>query len=155
MRIIVDTREKKNIFLFKSYADVEIIIKGIPTGDYMVEGLAQKVVIDRKASVGELYLNLGSQFVRFKKELDRMRDIEFAYFLCCFPYSYLDTFPENSGIPKSKWKKLVMGGSFLRKKIKDIEEEYPNIKFIFCNNHIEGESIAYQILKEHTGGQET
>lgn len=154
MKIIIDTKEKKNIFLFKSYADVETSFKGLPTGDYLVEGFAQKVVIDRKASSGELYLNLGSQFDRFKRELDRMREIEFAYFLCCFPYSYLDTFPENSGIPKSKWKRLVMGGSFLRKKIKDIEEEYPNIKFIFCKDTIEGESIAYQILKEHTSGKE-
>ena len=152
MKIIVDTREQEEHFYFKSYADVETINRCMRTADYTVEGWEHIVVVDRKSSSNELQKNLGMDSKRFNKELERMKDITYCYFVCCFPYSHLEEFPINSGIPKSRWKYLKVGGAYLRKRVKEIEEEYPNIKFIFCNNLSEGENITYQILKEHTSG---
>lgn len=151
MKIIIDTREKEDIFYFKSYANVETINRCMRTADYSVDGYEHIVVIDRKKTLNELYTNLVADSKRFNKEVERMKDITYSYFVCCFPYSQLESFPINSGIPKFRWKYLKASGAYLRKRIKEIEEEYPNIKFIFCNNHFEGESITYQILKEHTG----
>lgn len=151
MKIICDTRENTGAFLFRAYADVEVINRKLDTADYSLEGFENIVVIDRKKTPAELCTNLGADSARFNRELDRMRSIEFSYFVCEFPYSYLEIFPKNSGIPKYRWKKLKITGAYLRKRIKEIEEEYPNIKFIFCNSSEEAEDITYQILKEYNG----
>lgn len=148
MDIIVDTREQKP-FLFKSYADVNITIGTVRTGDYIISGMDNLVTVDRKATPAELSINLGSKLDRFTRELERMRSIKFCYFVCAFPYSYLETFPVNSNIPKGRWKKLKITGKYLIKKIKEIEEEYENVKFIFCKNEFEAEHTTYLILKEH------
>lgn len=151
IEIYVDTREKEDTFLFKSYGDVRVIHEKVDVGDYTIKGKEHIVTIDRKRSPAELSMNLGSDRARFNRELERMQGIEFCYFICTFPYSRLEEFPVNSGIPKYKWKYLKMSGAYIRKSIKDIEEKYPNIKFIFCNSQEDGENIAYQILKEYSG----
>ena len=152
MEVIVDTREQKP-FLFKSYADVNVTINTVKTGDYTCLNYEFVVTVDRKATPAELSLNLGSKLDTFTRELERMRSIEFCYFVCAFPYSYLETFPVNSNIPKSKWKKLKITSKYLTKKVKEIEEEYKNVKFIFCRNEFEAEEVTYNILKEHTSGR--
>lgn len=152
MDIIVDTREQKP-FLFKSYADVNVTINTIKTGDYTCLNYESVVTVDRKATPAELSLNLGSKLETFTRELERMRSIQFCYFVCAFPYSYLETFPVNSNIPKSKWKRLKITGKYLTKKVKEIEEKYENVKFIFCRNEFEAEEVTYNILKEHTSGR--
>ena len=155
MKIICDTQEKKDLFLFKSYADVSLIHRKLDTGDYSIEGFENEITVDRKASTGELYGNLGNDYKRFKKELDRMGKITHSFFICAFPYSDLSIFPERSGIPNYRWKYLKMTGSFLRKKINDIQEEYPNIQFLFYNNKYEAENATYSILKEFMNGRQT
>ena len=154
LNIIIDTREQEVTFLFKSYPDVITTFKKLDTGDFTCVNCEHIVTIDRKSSSNELQKNLGMDSKRFNKELERMRSITYCYFVCCFPYSHLEEFPVNSGIPKNRWKYLKVKGPYLRRRVKEIEEEYPNIKFIFCNNLSEGENITYQILKEHTSGQE-
>ena len=153
MNVIIDTREKKNIFYFKSYADVNAVVGTLRTGDYSVESYEHIVTVDRKATSSELSINLGVKLDTFTRELERMRSIQFCYFVCTFPYSYLETFPVNSGIPKKRWKGLKITGKYLRSKVKQIEEDYPNVKFIFCNTQDEAEEMTYNILREHTGGR--
>lgn len=149
MKIIVDTREKKDIFLFRAYGDVEIINKKLDTGDYSLEGFETKITIDRKANSGELYINLGSGGARVKKELDRMALFDRAYFVCAFPESDLYSFPVNSGIPKYRWKYLKMAPAYMRKRVKEIQEEYKSIKFIFCDSAYDAERVSYELLKEY------
>lgn len=136
------------MFLFRSYGDVEVIHTKLDTGDYSIEGYEHLITIDRKATSGELYLNFGAGVGRFNDELARMALIPNSFFICSFPANDIITFPVNSGIPKSRWSKLRMRGPYLRKKIFEIEEKYPNIKFIFSSNWIEAEEKAYNILKE-------
>lgn len=153
MNVIIDTREKKNIFYFKSYADVDIISRKLDCGDYSVESYEHIVTVDRKATTNELSLNLGAESARFTRELERMRNITFCYFVCSFPYSYVESFPVNSNIPKKRWKGLRITSNYLKRRIKEIEEDYPNVKFIFCNTQGEAEETTYNILKEHTSGR--
>jgi hypothetical protein len=153
MEIIRDTREQKNYFTFKSYADVRIIEKKLDTGDYSSPSFENKVTVDRKNSAQELYINFGTDSKRFDAELERMKSIEFAYFVCSFPYSHLESFPVNSGIPSNRWHTLKIKGSYLRMRVKEIEEKYSNIKFIFCKNVFEAEEVTYRILKEHIDGR--
>jgi len=148
LNIIVDTREKKNFFLFKSYEDVETTRKPLKTGDYSLIGYENKITIDRKETTGELQLCFGGSWKRFRREIERMSAFEEAYILCSFPYDFLTMFPENSQIPKRRWKYLRTNGSFLKWRYKSIEEEFPNIKFIFSESNQEAENTAYNILRE-------
>lgn len=149
MDIIRDTREKKEFFTFASYGDINIVSKKLDTGDYSICGYEDKITVDRKRNAGELVINFGQQSVRFNKEFERMAQMERAYFVCSFPYSDLEIFPENSGIPKKRWKYLRINGKFLKRKIHEIEEQYENISFIFCDNAIAAEEVTYTIFKEY------
>ena len=149
LNIIVDTLEKKDLFLFKSYADVMVSKEYLKTGDYSIRGYTDSITIDRKASSGELYQNFGVDWKRFKAELERMRSYDLAYFVCSFSYDHLRSFPEDSGIPKSRWEHLICNAGFLRKTIHEIHEQYPNIEFLFFKNKYEAEEATYNLLKEY------
>jgi hypothetical protein len=149
INIIVDTLEKKDLFLFKSYGDVVVSKEHLKTGDYSIRGYTENITIDRKANAGELYINFGTDWKRFKAELERMREYDLAYFVCSFPYEHLRTFPENSGIPKARWPDLICNDKFLRKKIHEIHEQYTNIEFLFFKNKFEAEDATYNLLKEY------
>ena len=38
---------------------------------------------------------------------------------------------------------------FLKKRIREIEEEFPNIKFIFTYSNVEAEEYTYNLLKAY------
>jgi hypothetical protein len=149
INIIVDTLEKKDLFLFKSYADVVISKEHLKTGDYSIRGYTESITIDRKANAAELYSNFGKDWKRFAKELDRMVDYDLAYFVCAFPYEHLNIFPEKSGIPEEYWGELKLNGAFLRRKVKMIQERAPNIEFLFFNDKHEAEEATYNLLKDY------
>jgi hypothetical protein len=149
LNIIVDTREKKDFFKFLSYGDIKLEVKALKTGDYSLVGHEDKITIDRKRDCNELQMCLGQSWKRFYKELQRMSSFEEAYIVCAFPYENVETFPVNSGIPKGRWRFLKTGAKFLKKRIHDIEEEFPNIKFIFSYSTIEAEEISYNLLRTY------
>ena len=149
MIIIRDTREKKEYFTFSSFADVSVIQKKVDVGDYTIRGHENRITVDRKRNTGELQINFGQQSARFQKEFERMACMERAYFVCAFPYSDLDIFPVNSGIPKKTWKYLRVNGRFLKRKIHEIEEQYKNISFVFCDDAISAEQVTYKIFQEY------
>lgn len=147
--IIQDSREKKNYFTFSSYDDVTVIRKKLDTADYSLVDFEDKIGIDRKCSSGELQVCLGTQWKRFYKELQRLSTFDEAYIMCAFPYDYLHIFPEKSEIPKYKWKYIKTCGAAIRKMIHEIEEEFPNIKFIFCDSNLEAEHQTYTLLRNY------
>lgn len=91
----------------------------------------------------------GIQWARFRKELVRLSTFDEAYIMCTFPYEDLECYPINSGIPEKKWKYLKTTGKYLRKKIHETEEEFPNIKFIFTYSNSEAEEQTYNLLKTY------
>lgn len=149
IQIKVDSREKKNQFLFRSYQDVEVVHGCLKTGDYSLIGFEDKITIDRKATSGELQICFGKDWTRFKAELDRMSTFEEAYIMCTFPESDLAIFPRNSGIPTYRWRKLRASGKFLIKRCHDIEKQYPNVRIIFTESNIEAELYTYKILRNY------
>jgi len=149
IKIIQDTREKKDKFFFYSYSDVELVVTCLKTGDYSIVGYEDKITIDRKCSTQELQICFGQQWKRFHRELERMSSFDEAYIMCSFPYEHLLIFPNKSGIPFSKLKYIKMTGSFLRKRIYTIEEEFPNIKFLFNDTQEDAEHRTYEILRNY------
>lgn len=148
MQIIIDTREKKDLFLFKTFP-VETKVKKLDTGDYSIRGFENKITIDRKRDSNELQMCYGQKWRTFSDLLKRMEDFDEAYILCTFPYNHLEIFPRESNIPKSRWRRIKTSASFLRYRTKKIQEDFPNIKILFGNTHYESEEIAYNILKTY------
>lgn len=149
MTIILDTREKKDSFYFFSYPDVQTKTKGLKTGDFSIEGYEDKITIDRKRDCNELQMCLGQHWARFYRELQRMSSFDEGYIVCAFPYEDVETFPFNSGVPKHRWKYIKTSAKFLKKRIHDIEDEFPNIKFIFSYSKMEAEEITYNLLRTY------
>lgn len=146
MKIIRDTREQQG---FEFFAQAQIIDQALDAGDYTIEGLEDVIVIERKASSGELYHNLAKKHMkeRFHRELEKLDKIQNAYIICEFPESYLHTFPQNSGIPKSKQKYIKASAKYLRKLIYEITDNY-NIQIIFCDDRNDAEELTFSLLKE-------
>jgi len=145
MKIVRDTREQQG---FHFMAEAEVVDEALPAGDYTIKGLEEVIVIERKASTGELYHNLAKKVMkeRFHKEMQKLDKIQFAYIVCEFPESNLYTFPQNSGIPKSKQKYMKITAKYFRKLIHEIENKY-DVKFIYCNDRNEAEETTLSLLK--------
>lgn len=148
MRIIIDTREQKELFLFKSFP-VTTVIKKLDTGDYSITGFEKKITIDRKRDANELQMCYGQNWKRFNRMLERMNEFDEGYILCTFPEYHLEIFPQESNIPKHRWKYLKTSAAYLRYKTKKIQEDFPNIKILFGNTHYESEEIAFNLLKTY------
>ena len=78
MKIIVDTREKvgknKHILDYFDKQGIEWERRKLDYGDYTIEGLEDKIVIERKCSLDELALNFTRGRDRFKREFQRAAD---------------------------------------------------------------------------------
>jgi ERCC4-type nuclease len=150
LKIIRDTREKVGKWEF---ADAEIIVRKLESGDYSLDGLEDKVCIERKKSVTEMAINLGSDWTRFKKELERMKSIPFSYIICEFSLEDLLKFPIGTNIRPSLLQDVKMTGKYLVKLLSSFEKDY-NIKVIYAGNRenavVKAEEIfnTVQLLNE-------
>lgn len=131
MKIICDTREHAGHAW--SFGDIETETRKLDTGDYSLAGLENIVCVERKKSPSEVAINIGSDSVRFNKELERMRSFEFAFILLEFTLEDALRFPEGSNIPRSKWSKIRVGGKFLVKTLSTYKEKY-NIDVYYCGD---------------------
>jgi len=147
--ILKDTREKLG-WDFESYEKCEAMkIQGLKTGDYTLEGLETILCVERKASTGELSLNLGKKRKTFEAEVERMSHFRWAYIICEFSIDDLMTFPVGSGIPRSKWKFIRMNGKFMWRKLSEYQEDY-GIQVIFCDNREQAQEMVLKIFNDVT-----
>ena len=86
IKILIDTREKKP-FTFASY-DAEIESKAIDAGDYTVEGYENFVRIERKANANELLGNIGANWARFTREMEKLRGIPYKCIVVSGPDNF-------------------------------------------------------------------
>lgn len=141
--IITDTREQEP-WTF-SFFNFSVAREKLDTGDYSLAGTDKLITIERKRTVGEIAINLGSKWKQFSAELDRMCEFQYRYIICEFPEHYIDTFPKNSGIPKKRWKFLKMRGRFIKSRLY-IECDKREIKVFFRPTKEEAEQKAVDLL---------
>lgn len=129
--------------------DVDITVQKLDCGDYSLEGLEHIFKAERKATTGELYLNLGQVKMkeRFHRELALLDKVKHAYIICEFPECRIHMFPDNSGIPERRKKFLRISAKYFSKLIYEIRDMY-DIEIIFCENREEAEKITIGLLKE-------
>lgn len=76
MRILIDSREQTPFaFHGERYKGISTEVTTLPTGDYSLKGLEDKVAIERK-SMPDLVSCLGKQRERFLRELQRGKALE-------------------------------------------------------------------------------
>ncbi len=147
MHIIKDTREKRG-WEFDLYDDVEsVTIDTLWPGDYTLKGYEDLFVVERKATTGELSMNLGKKKVQFEKELQAMSELKYKYIICEFSLEDLETFPKNSGIPKKFWRKVRTTGRYLQSTLFKWSDKY-EIELHLCGNRFNACEKSIEIFQE-------
>lgn len=79
--LIVDTREKTPWDFDDDEAFEEVVYRKLDAGDYSIQGLEDVIVIERKASVDELFNNFTKNKERIYAEFERLKDHPFKVIL--------------------------------------------------------------------------
>lgn len=133
--IVRDSREQQG------WEFDNMVIKGLKTGDYSLEGYEKTFVIERKGSVKEFYSNLIQD--RFENELKRLEEYEFPFILLEFDFDKLMLFPEGSGIPRYVWPKLKIKPKYLIRRLAELQTQYKT-KILFVGNY--GKQMAISLF---------
>ena len=148
--IIKDTREQDGYTFESSSSRYHtcngMISRKLDTGDYSIEGLEDKLCIERKASVVEFANNVGHDQVRFLKEIERMKDFRYKFLVLEFSLTDLMKFPEGSSIPEGDWGKLKVTNKFMLKMIMEFQL-YKNINVLFCDSKKNAKWAVLSIIK--------
>jgi len=133
--IIQDTREKKP-WTFEATGSVQDVkVEKLDTGDYSIEGMEDIFFVERKASVEEVYISLGVQWERFRKEMERAK-----------PYKYKFLVIEATmreiyrGTRYSK-----MTGKFIMARLLHIEQEY-GVRVVFAGSGMHVPGFIIQLM---------
>lgn len=142
--VIRDTREKENNgwrWNKSSYCDgtIDDILE---TGDYTLKGYENILTIERKGSLSEWTKNINEE--RFKRELQRLANIKFAFILLEFTMCDIIDYPIRTNIPKYRWSSLRCRGPYILKKTIEFQMEYP-VNIILCGTV--GKEVASSIFK--------
>lgn len=143
--IIQDVKEKLP-WDFLPYGENQKI-ESLKTGDYTTDDLKDIFIVERKATTGELAINLGKKSKQFFAELKRMNTYKYKYVICEFSIHDLYRFPEGSGIPKKDWKNLRMNYKYITSCIEKIINDC-NIEFFFCLNKIDAERKFLELYND-------
>ena len=131
--VIKDTREQEG-YHFSKYDKCEgMVERKLDTGDYSIEGLEEKICVERKASPEELATNLGQKKHAFMNEIERMKPFRHKFILLEFSLQDLVDFPEGSRIPESQKAKVKISGKYMLKMLMEFQIK-DNIHVVFCGN---------------------
>lgn len=129
--IIIDTREQK------PYRFPSSITKSLKTGDYSIDGLEDKVTVERKTKM-DAYGTFGKGRQRFMKELQRLAGFDYSAIVIESSLTEFLNPPQYSEMnPKSAI------GSVLAWSVKY------NIHVFFTDNRIMGNALTAKILEKY------
>jgi ERCC4-type nuclease len=144
IKVIADTREKIGRYHFSNNEGFSVSVEKVDTGDYTIQGLEDKVMIERKKSVSELATNINED--RFWRELERAKVIPHRFIICEFDYDDIDGFPGNMKVKKEIIERIKIRPPFIYKKILEIQVDY-GIHVLLCGNAYCAESMVEKIIK--------
>lgn len=160
--ILIDTREQEPFWFPEPSKRFKL-----GEGDYSSEALIDILRIERKASVNEIYTNLGKvkAKARFFRELEKLAKFPHAVILAEFPERLISEFPNGSGIPKTRkaskyeiaagkrkdgeiidcWGELRIGAKKLLSLVAEVEAIIP---IVYCENRRQAENFVRNKIKE-------
>lgn len=142
MKIVVDTREQKPYWK----EGPNVIRKKLDTGDYSIEGYEAEIAIERKNLV-DLFGTLGKGHERFKRELERSRDLK--YFAILIDGSFSSCYNKDfDGAGHS-----YMKGSVVLKILFTLHIKY-GINFFFCNGRHESRRFIKGLFESYLNNRE-
>lgn len=142
MKVIKDTREKQGWHFVSTEKCEGTITQTLKTGDYTIEGLEDKLCIERKGAVSEFAQNLMDE--RFYREMERAAEYPHSYIILEFTLYDLINYPRTAHIPLKVKNKIRINGKFLVYKMCELQNNYP-VKIIFAG--AEGQEMAYMIMR--------
>ena len=131
--VIKDTREQDGYFFSKFNTCSGMIEHKLDTGDYSIQGLEDKICVERKGCVEELAQNLGSKKTTFLKEIERMESFPHKYMVLEFSLSELLKFPKETRIPIKNKSSVKITGRYMLKCLIEFEL-YNNVHILFCGD---------------------
>lgn len=140
MKIIVDTREKKNSHILKYFVvhDVDYEERKLDVADYQIEGKTD-IAVDRKQNLDELARNLMNRadHSRFWKEVRRAKEQGIRMIILCEHGGHIKSIPDVAG-----WhsKYSPVSGRVLMEEIYRVHISY-GVDFIFCSKRSTGKRI--------------
>jgi ERCC4-type nuclease len=142
--IIQDTREKKP-WAFQTAGSVDgVKVSKLDTGDYSIQGMEKLFMVERKASVDEVFMNLGVQWERFEREMERAK---------LYKYKYLVIESSMREIYKgSRYSK--MSGRFIMARLLYLQYKY-GISIIFAGEGMHVPGFIIQLMKAAIADNET
>ena len=156
--VIKDTREQDGYY-FKDYNTCAgMVERKLDTGDYSIEGLEDKICIERKGCVEELATNLGQKKYAFLDEIERMKPFPHKFLILEFSLEELAKFPEETRIPLKNKASVKITGKYMMKCLFEFAL-YNNVQVMFCGNKYNGFLAVSSILKRvhemYTTGRKT
>jgi len=160
--IIKDSREKQGYTFEASRTKYHVckgmVVRKLDTGDYSLEGLEDKICIERKGCVEELAINLGSKKYAFLNEIERMESFPHKYIILEFSLEDLIKFPEDTRIPVKNKGSLKITGKYMLKCLIEFQL-WNNVHVLFCGNKhnafLAVSSIFKRINEMYTIGRKT
>tara|TARA_B100000085_G_C18433969_1_gene467951 strand:+ start:177 stop:680 length:504 start_codon:yes stop_codon:yes gene_type:complete len=156
--VIKDTREQEGYHFSKFNTCAGMVERKLDTGDYSIEGLEEKICIERKGCVEELAINLGSKKHTFLKEIDRMESFPHKYMVLEFSLEDLLKFPEETRIPIRNKSAVKITGRYMLKCLIEFEL-YNDVHILFCGDKrtafLAVSSIFKRINEKYTIGRKS
>jgi ERCC4-type nuclease len=143
--VIKDTREKNGWYFFESEKCAGMKERKLDTGDYSIEGLEDKVCIERKASVTELATNITQK--RFDNELQRMILIPVRHLVLEFSMEDILGYPHNLKLKPELIAKIRIGPKFIQSCLRRYEEQL-GITVVFAGSKLKAFQHAREILEK-------
>jgi ERCC4-type nuclease len=131
--VIKDTREQDGYFFSAFNTCAGMVEHKLDTGDYTIQGLEDKICIERKGCVEELAVNLGSKKYPFLEEIKRMEPFPHKFLVLEFSLEDLMKFPDETRIPVKNKASLKITGKYMLKCLMEFEL-YNNVHIWFCGN---------------------
>ena len=148
--VVKDSREQDgytfNRFTSRYHECKGMVVRKLDTGDYSIEGLEDKVCIERKGRISELAINLGKDKHRFMREIERMKEFPFKFLVLEFSLEDVMSFPEGSDIPDENWNSLKITNKYMLKMLIEFQM-YDDIHVIFCGSKKNAKLVVSSILK--------
>lgn len=131
--VIKDTREQDGYFFSAFNTCAGMVESKLDTGDYTIQGLEDKICVERKGCVEELAVNLGSKKYAFLNEIERMKPFPHKFIVLEFSLEDLIKFPEETRIPVKNKASLKITGKYMLKCLMEFQL-YDGVHIWFCGN---------------------
>lgn len=131
--VIKDTREQDGYYFGAFNACAGMIDYKLDTGDYTIQGLEDKICVERKGCIEELAVNLGQKKHAFLDEIQRMKPFPHKFLVLEFSLEDLIKFPDETRIPVKNKASLKITGKYMLKCLMEFEL-YENVHVLFCGN---------------------